>query len=218
MNTSEVLAEKIENIEENLSILTESANSINELKDDLAPRVTELVQALIVELSDIEEDFNIDDLIYLIKKVARNINNFDFIIEQTTNLIDFVVVAEPLLKITVPEVTQKLDELDQKGVFKLFSFLIDVSCKISEQINEEDYEKMSSSIVKLSVALKQLLTGPGVDLIERFITMTAKINTDKTTKVGMIGLLTAMSDKKVQEGLGVVLELTRNLSHLKKEE
>ncbi|MCP3898914.1 MAG: DUF1641 domain-containing protein [Desulfobacteraceae bacterium] len=217
MNTSDILAERIENIEENLSILTESANSINELKDDLAPRMTELVQALIIELSDIEEDFNIDDLIYLIKKVLRNIKNFDFVIEQTTNLIDFVVAAEPLLKITVPEVTQQLDELDQKGVFKLLSFLIDVSCKISEQINEEDYEKMSGSIVRLSVALKNLLTGPGVDLIERFIAMTENINTDKTTKVGMIGLLAAMSDKKVQEGLGVVLELTRNLSHLKKD-
>ena len=217
MNTSEVLEERIENMEENLSILTESANSINELKEDLAPRVTELVQALIVELSDIEEDFNIDDLIYLVKKVLRNINNFDFVLEQTTNLVDFVVSVEPLLKITVPEVTQRLDELDQKGIFKIFLFLIDVSCKISEQINEEDYEKMSASIVRLSVALKKFLTGPGVDLIERFISMTEKINTDKADKVGAIGLLTAISDAKVQEGLGVALELTRNLSHLKKD-
>ena len=216
MNTSDVLKEKIENIEENLSILTESVNSINELKEDLAPRVTELVQALIVELSDIEEDFNIDDLIYLFKKVLRNINNFDFVIEQTTNIIDFIFAAEPLLKVTVPEVTQRLDELEQKGVFRLFSFLIDVSCKISEQLNEEDYDKMADSTIRLSIALKKLLTGPGVDLIENFITMTEKINTDKADKVGMIGLLSAISDTKVQEGLGVVLELTRNLSHLKK--
>jgi len=124
MNNSEVLTQRIENIEESLSILTQSADSINELKEDLAPRVTELVQALIVELSDIEEDFNIDDLIYLVKKVLRNINNFDFVIEQTTNIIDFVVAAEPLLKITVPEITQRLDALDQKGIFKLFSFFI----------------------------------------------------------------------------------------------
>jgi len=217
MNTSEVLEQKIENIEENLSILTESANSINELKEDLAPRVTELIQALIVELSDIEEDFNIDDLIYLIKKVLRNINNFDFVIEQTTNLIDFAVAAEPLLKITIPELTQRLDELDQKGIFKLFSFLIDVSCKISEQIKEDDYEKMSASMVRLFVALKKILTGPGVELIERLITIAEKINADKADKVGVIGLVTALSDVKVQEGLGVVLELTRNLSYLKKD-
>jgi len=76
---------------------------------------------------------------------------------------------------------------------------------------------MGDSIVRLSVAMKKLLTGPGVDFIENFITMAEKINTDKADKVGMIGLLTAMSDKKVQEGLGVVLELTRNLSHLKKD-
>ena len=78
---------------------------------------------------------------------------------------------------------------------------------------EEDYDKMAASLVRLSIALKKLLTGPGVDLIENFINMTEKINTDK---VGMMGLLSAISDTKVQEGLGVVLELTRNLSHLKK--
>ncbi len=78
---------------------------------------------------------------------------------------------------------------------------------------EEDYDKITASLVRLSIALKKLLTGPGVDLIENFINMTEKINTDK---VGMMGLLSAISDTKVQEGLGVVLELTRNLSHLKK--
>ncbi len=81
---------------------------------------------------------------------------------------------------------------------------------------EEDYDKMAASLVRLSIALKKLLTGPGVDLIENFINMTEKINTDKADKVGMMGLLSAISDTKVQEGLGVVLELTRNLSHLKK--
>lgn len=217
MNTTDVLSQRIENIEENVSILTESANSINELKEDLAPRVTELVQALIVELSDIEEDFNIDDLVYLVKKVLRNINNFDFVLEQTTNIIDFVVAAEPLLKVTVPEVIQRLDELEQKGVFRLLSFLIDVGCKISEQINEEEYEKIGASLVRLSVALKNFLTGEGVDLIENGITMAGKINTARADKVGMMGLLTAISDRKVQEGLGVVLELTRNLAHLKKD-
>jgi hypothetical protein len=47
----------------------------------VAPRVNEAVQALIVELADVEADFQLEDLVYFIKKLMRNVKNITFLLE-----------------------------------------------------------------------------------------------------------------------------------------
>jgi hypothetical protein len=49
--------------------VADSARSVQELKEQLAPRVNEAVQALIVELADVEADFQLEDLTFFIKKL-----------------------------------------------------------------------------------------------------------------------------------------------------
>ncbi len=78
MNDNEQILKRLDRIEEQLAPLAGSARSIGELRDELAPRVNEAVHALILELADIESDFQIEDLLFFIKKVLRNINNLNF--------------------------------------------------------------------------------------------------------------------------------------------
>jgi len=100
-------------IEDQLAPLEESAKALKELREDVTPRVNEAVRALIEELADIEADFQIEDLVFLIKKTMRNVRNLIFVIDRMKNLIDFATTAEPLLKSTVPQIIAKLDELEQ---------------------------------------------------------------------------------------------------------
>ncbi len=89
-----------------------------ELREELAPRVNEAVQALIVEMADVEADFQIEDLVFLIKKTMRNTKNLNFLLDQLKNLIDFALTAEPLLKSSVPQLISYVDHLEQHGVFR----------------------------------------------------------------------------------------------------
>jgi uncharacterized protein YjgD (DUF1641 family) len=118
---NEIILERLNRLEEKINPIADSAESIKELKEQLTPRVNEAVKALIVELVDIEDDFQLEDLVFFIKKVLRNINNFSFAIDQLKNLIDFAIAVEPLLKTTVPQIIASLDELEQKGLLRIFS-------------------------------------------------------------------------------------------------
>ena len=97
MNNEQAILERLDAIDEKLRPLAESAISIKELKEELAPRVEEAVKALIIELQDVEADFQLEDLIFLIKKTLRNVRNFTFALEQMQNFVDFALTAEPLL-------------------------------------------------------------------------------------------------------------------------
>ena len=109
-------------ISEKIAPLSDSARSISELKEELTPRVNEAVKALIVELADIEADFQLEDLLFFIKKALRNVRNLTYSMDQLKNIIDFVLIAEPLLKSTVPQIIFYMDDLEKKGVFNLLKF------------------------------------------------------------------------------------------------
>ena len=117
MNNEQAILERLDAIDEKVRPLAESAISIKELKEELAPRVEEAVKALIIELQDVEADFQLEDLIFLIKKTMRNVRNFTFALEQLQNLVDFALTAEPLLKESVPQWIASLDQMEQSGVF-----------------------------------------------------------------------------------------------------
>ena len=167
MTNEALIMERLDLLEQKIDPVADSAKSIKELREQLAPRVNEAVKALIIELADLEADFQLEDLIFLIKKIMRNIKNLNFALEQLKNLIDFSRAVEPLLKSTVPQIIAVLDELEQKGILKIVT----------------DFP--------------------------------AKLDFSKAKDVGAYGMLRAMSDKEVQEGLGVLLEITKGMSALK---
>ena len=111
---------------------------------ELAPRVNEAVQALIIELADVEADFQLEDLLFLLKKMMRNIRNLSFALDQMKNLIDFALTAEPLLKSSVPQVISYLDDLEQRGVLRLLGMVL----------MRFGYQRTASSFTELTSRLR----------------------------------------------------------------
>ena len=215
MNNEERIVERLERLEAKIAPLTDSARSLGELRDELAPRVNEAVQALIVQLADVESDFQLEDLIFLMKKVMRNINNFSFALDQLKNLIDFAMTAEPLLKSTVPEMIFFLDEMEKKRVFKMMGMAVETLKKVGETYTEKDLEQISEGAVKLIGIAKKLTSPQAIDLLDKAADIPAAVDLSKARPAGPFGMLWAMGNSEVKQGFGVLLELTKGLSALK---
>ncbi len=214
MNNEELILERLDRLERRIAPLTESARSIGELREDLAPRVNEAVQAMIMQLADVESDFQLEDLIFLIKKVMRNVNNFSFALEQFKNLIDFAMTAEPLLKSTVPQMIFFLDEMEQKRVFKMARMAVETLEKIGETYTDEDLEQISEGAVKLMGIAKKLTAPQAVDLLDKAADLPANVDLSLARPTGPFGMLWAMGNHDVKQGFGVLIELTKGLSAL----
>ena len=210
------LAERLDSLEAQIAPLVQSAKAISELRDELAPRVNEAVQALIVELADVEADFQIEDLIHLTKNMMRNVKNMNFTLDQLKNLIDFVVIAEPLLKTTVPQIIYYFDDLEQNGVFRLLTTGLDVLKKIGSTYSAEKMQQMGDGLVRLVGCLQKLITPEALDFLEKAADLPSQMNVTDAKPVGMWGMLGVLSRPEVKEGLGVTLELAASLAHLKR--
>jgi uncharacterized protein YjgD (DUF1641 family) len=197
--------------------LAESARALDELREELAPRVNEAVHSLIAELADVEADFQLEDLLFLLKKTMRNIRNFSFALDQLKNLTDFALTAEPLMKSTVPQVIFYLDELEQKGVFRLINFSIDVLKQIGTSYSDEQMQELGAGLVRLISILHKLTRPEALDLLERAADIPARVDLSTAKPVGMWGLMGALSDPQVKQGMGVLMALTRGLAAMQPE-
>ena len=215
MNNEETILDRLNRLEQEIAPVADSARSIRELREDLAPRVNEAVKALIVELADIEADFQLEDLLFLIKKAMRNVRNLTFTLDQLKNLIDFALIAEPLFKSTVPQIIYSLDELEQKGVFNLFTSAVDIMKKIAETYTAEDMEQIGDGLVKLLGVVKKLTTPEALDFLDNAAEIPSRVDLSRAQSIGPFGMLWAGGNQEVKDGLGVLLEMTRGLAALK---
>lgn len=215
MTNEELILERLDRLETAIVPVTDSARSIRDLRDDLAPRVSEAVQALITELADVEADFQLEDLLHLIKKGMRNVNNLSFTLDQLKNLIDFALTAEPLLKCTVPQVIFYLDDLEQKGIFRMLNKGLEVMKKISASFSDDDMDQIGDGVVRLMGTLKKLTAPEALDFLDKAADIPAAVDVSGAKNRGLFGLMGAMGEPEVKEGMGIAIELTKGLTALK---
>ena len=215
MNNEQVIMEQLDHLGEEISILTDSARSLRELRDDLSPRVNETVKVLIEELAEIEADVQFDDLVSLLKNLMRNVRNLTWSVDQLKNLIDFLRTVEPLLKSAVPQAIFYLDQLERQGVFQVFASMMGVLEKIAETYTPEDIEQIGNGLVPLVGVVKKLTAPEALNLLDKAAEVPARVDLSQAKAVGPFGMLFALGNSEVKQGMGVVLELTKALSQLK---
>lgn len=215
MKNEEIILDRLDQLKHEIAPVAASARSLQELREELAPRVNEAVKALIIELADIEADFQLEDLLFLIKKVLRNVRNMTFSLDQLKNIIDFVLTAEPLFKSTVPQVILYLDDLERKGVFNLLASLLDVTQKIAGTYTTEDMQQIGDGLVKLLGIVKKLTTPEALEFLDKAAEVPSRVDLSRAKSAGPFSMLWACGSKDVKEGLGVLLELTKGLGSLK---
>ena len=134
--------------------------------------------------------------------------------DQLKNLTDFALTAEPLMKSSVPQVIFYLDELEQKGVFRLLNRGIDVLKQIGTAYSDEQMQQIGGSLVRLLGVLHKLTRPEGLDLLERVADIPARVDLSTAKSVGAWGLIGALSDPQVKQGMGVLVALIRGLGAL----
>ncbi len=211
----EMIMQRLDLLETQLTPLTESVKGLNELKDDLTPLVYNATQVLIKELGDIEASFTLEDLLELIKRMARSVRSLIFVMNQLESIVDFVKTIEPLLRSSVPQLISYLDDLEQRGVLRTIQATLDVRAKIAAAYTPEDIEQIGDGFVALLGLAKKMTDPQTLAFLEKFAGVPAQIDLTGTKDVGPFGLLWAVSNKEVKEGLGVLMELTKGLGKLK---
>jgi uncharacterized protein YjgD (DUF1641 family) len=148
------------------------------------------------------------------KRSLRSVKHLQFGLEQLENIVDFVQIIEPLLKSSVPQLINYLDDLEQKGVLRIIQSTLDVRAKIAASYSPEDVDQIGDGLVAL-LGLAQKLSNPQAQaFLGKMAALPSKVDLDKAKPVGPFGMLGALGSKEARQGLGVLMELTKAMGSL----
>ncbi|CAB1074627.1 hypothetical protein JY97_01785 [Alkalispirochaeta odontotermitis] len=215
MTNEELILERLDRIEAQLAPITQTASGIKELREDLIPLSGQAFRLLIRELEDVESSFQLEDLMALLKRTLRSVKHIIFALEQMENIVDFVTTVEPLLKSSVPQVINYLDDLEQRGVLRIITSMLDVRAKIAAAYSPEDIDQIGDGAV-VALGLAKKLSDPNAsEFLEKIAELPSKVDLSNAKPVGPFGMLGALSSKEAREGLGVLMQLTKAMGELK---
>jgi uncharacterized protein YjgD (DUF1641 family) len=215
MTNEELILERLDRIEAQLAPIAVTAGGISELREDLIPLSGQAFRLLIRELEDVESSFQLEDLMVLLKRSLRSIKHITFSLEQLENIVDFVTTIEPLLKSAVPQVINYLDDLEQRGVLRVITAMLDVRAKIAAAYSPEDIDEIGDGAV-IALGLAKKLSDPkAAEFLEKMAELPSKVDLANAKPVGPFGMLGALGSKQAREGLGVLMELTKAMGELK---
>ena len=215
MTNEELIIERLDHIEAQIGPLAKSVKGINEFKEDLTPLANNAIQLMIKELEDVESSFQLEDLLVMIKRMFRSVRNITYSMKQLENIIDFITTLEPLLKSTVPQIINYLDDLEQRGVFRVIQAMLEIRAKIAAAYTPEDIEEIGDGVVTLLGLAKKLTDPQTIAFLEKMADLPAQVDLTISKDIGPFGLFSAFSEKEAKVGLGVLLELTKGFGKLK---
>jgi len=119
-----LINEKVDQITSQIAFLTEQAEiqqrrarEFDELKADLIPIGNQLIHLTINELEEIGTDFELEDLLFLLKRVLRNTHLIMSMMDRFESLMGIADEVEILGKQVFSSTVEALDKLEQTGLF-----------------------------------------------------------------------------------------------------
>lgn len=217
MTNEELMLERLARIETQVGALAKSQESMAELRRDLAPLMGSACRILMQELGEVEFGFQLEDLFVLLKRGLRSIRNLTYALEQLENLIDLWKALEPLLKSSVPNLINYLDNLERKGVFRTYTAMLEVRAKVAAHYGPEEIAAMGDGFVLILGVLQKLSNPEMIQFLNRLLDLPLELRLEECQPLGLLGALSALGQKEARQGLGILLQLTKALAHLKPE-
>lgn len=215
MSKEDLILEKLGAIEAELAVMREAREPMDDLVRDLNPIMKQALYALIKEFKDVEDSFQLEDLLPLVKKFLVNVKNLTWAMEAMETMIDMWQTMEPMMKSALHNTVRKLGELEQKGVFRTYEAMLEVRAKIAQHYGPEDIEAMGDSFVALIGLLKKMSDPKMLELLEKLTDLPGNIELANAKPVGMFGVVGALSNTEVKDGIGVAMEMVKALGKLK---
>jgi len=183
-NDLALLHQKLDNLAMLFEQQRKQQEGINELVRDSIPVVNHMIKLSIDELAEVGNDFQLGDLLFLLKRILRDTRLLVGLLDQVESLAELAEESQVMGKRIFHQLTVKLDELEREGYFEFARAGWKVAGCAVKEIQPQDLE------------------AAGI----RFI---ASLKKQPPEKVSLLALFHALGDAKVRRGLYRSLNILR---------
>jgi uncharacterized protein YjgD (DUF1641 family) len=218
MNTEiAVLNEKIDHLTEQVSLLTsymaeqrKQIQAMNELKHDVIPMVNQMIKISIDELAEIGNDFQAEDLLFLVKRLLRNTNNLIQLLERMEGAMGLADETKLWGQQVFNNTVETLDMLERKGYFRFATGAGYIAERVVSEFDEEDVRALGDNIVTILQTVRNM-TQPEVLAMVNNTVNAVQAPTDEAD-ISTWALIKELSDPKVRKGMARMLNMLKVFS------
>lgn len=213
------LQEQIDGINKKLDvILAEIAlqqrhrREMEDLKEDLIRVGKDLYGTAVAELDEVHDYIQTGDVLYLVKKLLRNIRNITKAFEAMENAMDFLKDVAPVSRDLFIDFMNKLDELDRKGYFQFAREFVRVGERVVTSFKPSDVEKLGDNIVTILNTVKNLTQPETLQVVNNALEVYKKLDIDVERDVSLLSLLKELNSPETKRGLAYALQFLKRVA------
>ena len=216
-NNIALLHEKIDALTEQVAFLTNQAEeqqrrqqSFDELKNDMVPIGNHLIKLTIDELAEIGDEFQIEDILYLLKRVLRNTTMLLELFDRMEAMMGIADEVEILGKQVFNFTVEELDRLEREGYFGFARESWKIAERVVTEFSEEDVRALGDNIVTILKTVRKM-TQPEIMALANNAVGAIQEEMPKDEKVSTWALLRELGNPQVRRGMVRMLKLLKAL-------
>jgi uncharacterized protein YjgD (DUF1641 family) len=212
-NNVDLLHQKIDILTSQVGFLTEQAEiqkrrqqEFDELKQDMIPIANHMIKITIDELAEIDPEFEIEDLIFLFKRVLRNVPLILSMFDRFEALMGITDEVELLGKQVFSTAVVNLDQLERDGYFSFAREGWGILERIVNEFSEDDVKALGDNIVTILTTVRNM-TQPEIMALANNAIGAIQEPPPETEAPSLFSLLRELSNPQTRRGMAKMINL-----------
>ena len=206
----ELLHQKVDSIMVYMAEQQQRQQSFEELKNDMIPIANHMIKLTIDELAEIDPEFEIEDLIYLIKRVLRNVPLILSMFDRFEALMGITDEVELLGKQVFSTTVESLDQLERDGYFAFAREGWGILEQVVTEFSEDDVKALGDNVVTILTTVRNMTQPEIMTLANNAIGAIQDVPPETETP-STLSLLRELSNPKTRRGMARMINLLQVL-------
>ena len=203
---------KLDVIMEEIELQRRHRREMDDLKEDLMRVGKDLYQKTVTELEEVHDHLDTGDILFLTKKLLRNVRTMTAVLEQLESTRDFLQDFSPVARQLFLDLMGKLDELDRKGYFAFLKELSSVADRVVTSFTADDVRHLGDNVVTILNTVKRLTQPDMLHAINNAVVVYKNLDTSDTGDVSMFGLLRELNTPEARRGLAFTIRFLKSVA------
>lgn len=209
------LNNKLDVIIEEIEHQRKHRQEMEDLKADLMRVTTGIYQTAISELEEIHDHTTGEDILFLGKKLLRNVNTLTQTFELIENAKGFLEDFAPVSRELVLDTMKKFDEFDRKGYFEFLKEIESVADNIVTSFTIDEVKALSDNVVTILNTIKNLTQPDMLNAINNAVLVYKKLDINIEEDVSYLKLFKELKSPEMKKGLAFGIKYLKSLSEIK---
>ena len=216
-NDVALLHQKIDRLSMQVAFLSEQAKiqqrrqqEFDELKQDMIPIANNLIKLTINELAEIDPEFELEDLVFLLKRVLRNVPLILTMFDRFEAIMGITDEVELLGKQVFSTAVERLDQLEQEGYFGFAREGWGILERVVTEFSDEDVKALGENVVTILTTVRNMTQPEIMAMANNAIGAIQEVPPETKTP-SVLSLLREISNPKTRRGMARMINLLQVL-------